>query len=278
VTKTEFFRMFLGETWYARLEPYRGYDASLDPRPSLEFSVVAFRGHSAVPEDIPIYDDEGTEIDLLPVATLFHKGLTPLSVFARSRGPGRLLWSMSRTGGEPMDGKFSRALIEMHDTFSVRTANIMRSREVGLPGAAAWMDAMDPTGARLRDRAECAAGGGTDSVACFMAIAHRMADAEMLREQYGTIERVDPYVALSLQGGYGDSMFGLTQLRVLYEGFDAFIHGDPLWYENAATTGQLSPSELDTVRATTYADIISDAYDIPRQRFSPFLFLHPSAL
>jgi len=278
VSKTEFFRMFLGETWYAHLAPYRGYNPELDPRPSLEFSVVAFRGHSAVPEDIPIYDNNGNEIDRLPLATLFHGGLDPLSVFARTGGPGRLLWSMAATGGEPMDGKFSQALMNMHDTFSVRTANIVRSREVGLPGAAAWVDAMDPTGARLRNRPECADDGPVDSVACFMAIAPHMGDATLLRAHYGKIDRVDPYVALSLQSGYGDSMFGLTQLRVLYDGFDAFIHGDPLWYENAAATGQLTPSDLDAVLATSYADIISEVYDIPRKHLPPFVFLRASAL
>jgi hypothetical protein len=280
----EYLRSIVGEVIYNAVRRYNGYNPDVDPSVSTLFSTSAFRfGHSTLPETIPVIDLDRRSIGSLPMAGLFHNNLDPLSVNLITRGPANLAFSLTQFGAMEMDSKLVDAMRSFPGNFDVFAANVMRSRLNGIPVFNEIVKAFHPAGAGgdLYLRRGCTDEDENsedyDSETCFLNVANNAATARKLRQVYGKVKYVDPYVGLLMEDPIADSLFGPIQTAIVVDQFVRLRDGDRFWYENTEN-GVFDASEVAEIKARSMADVISDNFGVPRAKLQDFVFLSPRAV
>jgi hypothetical protein len=116
-----------------------------------------------------------------------------------------------------------------------------------------------------------------DSETCFLNVANNAATARKLRQVYGKVKYVDPYVGLLMEDPIADSLFGPIQTAIVVDQFVRLRDGDRFWYENTEN-GVFDASEVAEIKARSMADVISDNFGVPRAKLQDFVFLSPRAV
>lgn len=203
------------------LEPYKGYNASVDPSMDSFFSTVAFRfGHSAVPETLGVLDAPGEphELDGTPLADVYF---TPDWTTRAGVGP-ILLGAASRVGQE-VDRHVVHALrnalfaAQGGRSLDLVTLNCARGRDHGSPGinAARVMYGLPPH----RSFDELTGG-------------HDPRGAAALASVYRSVGDVDPFIGGLAEAHVGGGVLGGLFAASVREQFTALRDGDRFFYRN----------------------------------------------
>ncbi len=236
ITYEEFLPVLLG--WGA-LEPYEGYDPTVDPTIATEFSTAAYRfGHTMLPPSLLLVDTEGLEAQL----SLFEAFFDP-SLLVR-QGISGVLRGLAAQDAQAVDTLFVEQIRNMlfgapgsagRDLFAL---NIQRGRDHGLP---------DYNTVRIA----C----GLAPVAGFSEISSDPQVQAALEEAYGELRYVDLLAGGLAEDHLPGAMLGETFHAILADQFQRLRDGDRYWFENDPYF-LANPELLAEVRATTLADVI----------------------
>ena len=222
------------------LAAYDGYDASVDPSVSLEFSTTAFRfGHSTVSSVIGRRAEDGSQIaagDITVAQAFFNNGAIA------SEGIDDILRGLGAEVMQQLDAKMIHDMRNVlisggGDTdLDLAALNILRGRDHG-----------------LETYADMRATLGLSPVTDFADITSDVAVQDALRTAYGTVDQVDLWVGGLAEAPVGGGIVGETFRAILVDQFERSRDGDRLWFEEQFAG---DPAMLAEIRATTLSDII----------------------
>lgn len=234
ITFNEFLPTLLGQS---APRPYSGYNASVNPSITAEFSTAAFRiGHTLVGNDVEFLDNNGNEIrEPLPLSEAFFN-------------PGVL----SETGIDPILKYLAVDLAEEVDT---KVVDSLRNLLFGAPGAGgldlAAINIQRGRDLGLADYNTTRVAYGLPAVASFSQITSDPVLAQTLQELFGDVDHIDLWVGGLAEDHLPGSSVGETFSRILTDQFSRIRDGDRFWYE-AVFQG----AALNDLWNTTLADVI----------------------
>jgi peroxidase len=235
ITYNEFLPALLGQT---AMGAYAGYDPTVNPSISAEFSTAAFRfGHSMVGNDIEFLDNDGNPVsDPIPFSqAFFNPGVI------QGAGIDSILKYSVTDDSEEIDTQVVDSLRNMlfgapgSGGLDLAAINIQRGREMGLASYNATRVAY-----------------GLPAVTSFSQITSDPALQESLSDVYGgDVDKVDLWVGGLAEDHPAGSSVGETFTRIMVDQFDRLRSGDRFWYEN-----EFQGAQLDALRNTTLADVL----------------------
>lgn len=237
ITYNEWLPSLLGSN---ALDPYAGYDSTVDARISNEFSAAAFRvGHTLLQSDILRLDENG-----VPIA---DGNLTLAEAFFR---PDRLI----NEGG--IDPVLRGLMAARAQEFDAKVIDDVRNLLFGPPGAGgldlASLNIQRGRDHGLADYNSLRTELGLERIDDFGDITSDVTTAAALQAVYGDVDSIDPWVGMLSEDHYQDAGVGETIFFVLSNQFAALRDGDRFWYENDPALAAYLPE----ISATSLADII----------------------
>ena len=239
ITYNEFLPAILGVNTPAAndLQSYQGYRADVNPGIATEFSTAAFRlGHSMLGEDIQFLDNDGNPVrDAVRLKDAFFD---PRSVSQVGIDP--LLKYLASDRAQEIDTKVVDDVrnflfgLPGQGGFDLASLNIQRGRDHG-----------------LADYNTVRAAYGLPKVTSFAQITSDTAVQASLQQAYGSVDKLDLWVAGLAEKHLPGSSLGETFTRILVDQFSRLRDGDRYWYQNA-----LPPNAVRDVQHTSLVDII----------------------
>ncbi len=242
ITYNEFLPVLLGEN---ALRPYDGYRPEVDPRISNVFATAAYRlGHSQLE---PIIWREGADGNAIPECDLSLLD----SFFAPERlsegGIDPLLRGLSSFIQEPTDAAISSAVRNMlfgrpgHGGLDLAAIDIQRGRDHGLPDYNKVREAF-----------------GQQPVEDFSEITSDTALARKLQDTYGSVDKLDPWVAMLCEDHEPGAAVGPTIKAILVDQFERLRDGDRFWYQDDVDLADI----VEEIEQTNLMDIMRRNTDI----------------
>lgn len=219
---------------------YEGYNATIDPSVSSEFSTTAFRfGHSLVGEQILRLDENGTawKFGSIGIQNAFFSSEEILN----EGGIDPIIRGLHAQNQQKLDQHIVGALRNFlfgppeAGGMDLAVANILRARERGIPG--------------LNDIRESM---GLRPYESFLEMTNDAPLAEELGKYY-QVDNIDPWVAMLAERKADDSILGATMMEIIKDQFYRIMHGDRYWFENDP---YFSTEDVEEIKNTTLADII----------------------
>ena len=239
ITYNQFLPAILGANTPAAnaLQNYRGYRADVNPGIATEFSTAAFRlGHSMLGEDIQFLDNNGNPVrDEVRLKDVFFD---PRSVSEVGIDP--LLKYLASDRAQEIDTKVVDDVRNFlfgqpgQGGFDLASLNIQRGRDHG-----------------LADYNTVRAAYGLPKVTSFAQISSDTAVQASLQQAYGSVDKLDLWVAGLAEKHLPGSSLGETFTRILVDQFSRLRDGDRYWYQNA-----LPAKAVSDVQHTSLVDII----------------------
>ncbi len=239
ITYKEFLPALLGD---AALSPYRGYDPSVNPSLSNEFTTAVFRfGHSLLPTVILRLDEAGNPIaeGNIPLRNAFFRP-------DRLVGEGGIAPILRGLAVQPSAELDAAVTDEVRNFlfgqpgaggFDLVSRNLQRGRDHGLPG----FNALRRT-------------NGLAPYTSFTDFAETPEIAAALSELYTSVDEVDAWLGCLVEKRMLESpVVGETQFAVLKSQFERLRDGDRFWFENDPN---LSNAEREEIRQTRLSRII----------------------
>lgn len=224
------------------IDPYVGYDETVDPRVLNVFSGAAFRlGHTLLNSTILRLDNEGNEIPGGHLS-LQESFFNPQSILFLGGGIDPIFKGMGTQIAQDLDCKviddvrnflFGPPGAGGLDLVSI---NINRGRERGLP-----------------DFNTLRSDFGLAPYADFLALNSDTAVANGMEQLYGDINDIDPWVGMLAENKMPGALFGETIMEIMKFQFTALRDGDRFYFENDSS---LSVNEIQEISNTTLHDII----------------------
>jgi peroxidase len=243
ITYNEFLPAILGTNTPAAnaLQNYRGYRADVNPGIATEFSTAAFRlGHSMLGEDIQFFDNNGNPVlDELRLKDAFFD---PRSVSEVGIDP--LLKYLASDRAQEIDTKVVDDVRNFlfgapgQGGFDLVSLNIQRGRDHG-----------------LADYNTVRVAYGLPKVTSFAQISSDTTVQASLQQAYGSVDKLDLWVAGLAEKHLPGSSLGATFTRILVDQFTRLRDGDRYWYQNAlpatAVRAVQNNSLVDVIRRNT---------------------------
>jgi hypothetical protein len=235
ITYNEFLPALLGTN---ALTPYRGYNASVNPEITNEFSTAAYRfGHSAVGNDVEFLDNNGNDVaaDMSFAQVFFNPAVV------EQTGIDPILKYLASDNMQEIDTKIVDPLRDFlfgapgDGGLDLASLNIQRGRDNGL---ASYND----TRAAL----------GLKPAKTFADITSDTAVQAQLASVYGTVDKVDLWVGGLAEKHINGGSMGQTFTKIIADQFQRLRDGDRFFYLN-----QFRGSQLAAIQNTTLADIIA---------------------
>lgn len=224
-----------------QLPEYQGYDPSINPAISNEFSAAAFRlGHTLVNSTIYRMDNSGNEIPQgnLQLRDAYFK-------------PVELL-----TGGG-IDPLFKGMATQIQNEFDCKVVDDVRNFLFGSPGQGGLdLAALNIFRGRERGIADYNSirkSIGLEGIEEFSDITDNAEVVELLEQIYESVDNIDPWVGMLSESRMESSIFGPTVNRVIYQQFLELRDGDRFYFENDPG---LSFDEKELIRSTLFSDIV----------------------
>ncbi len=252
ITFNEFLPLLLGED---AVPDYEGYDSSVNPGVSVEFSTGVYRlGHSLLSTTIQRLDEDGNVIEagnlglrdafFAPELIEQDGGIAPILrglLDGSSQQVDTFIVEDVRSFlfGQPGDGGLDLAAL-----------NIQRGRDLGVPSYNDLREAI-----------------GLDRVESFTEITSDAVLAGLLEDLYGDVDHVDAWIGGLAEDRFGDSLLGETFHWVVLDQFVRVRDGDPFWSEGSA----LPEEERDALWSTKLSDIIERNGDVEVAQDNVFL-------
>ena len=235
ITYNEFLPTVLGAD---ALEPYRGYDRSVNPGIGNIFSTGCYRfGHSMLSPELMRLADDGTTIDAGNLA-LRDAFFAPGEIM--DHGIDSILRGAANQVAQQIDPMVVDDVRNFlfgppgAGGFDLASLNIQRGRDHGLP---------DYNQARIDL--------GLEPVESFDEITSDPAFAEALEQLYGDVNNVDVWAAGLAENHMPNAGVGELMYTVMVDQFERIRDGDRHWYQKVFK-GHL----LKTIEQTTLSDVI----------------------
>ena len=243
ITYNEFLPAILGANTPAAkaLQNYRGYRADVNPGIATEFSTAAFRlGHSMLGEDIQFLDNNGNAVrDEVRLKDVFFD---PRSVSEVGIDP--LLKYLASDRAQEIDTKVIDDVRNFlfgapgQGGFDLVSLNIQRGRDHG-----------------LSDYNTVRVAYGLPKVTSFAQITSDTAVQASLQQAYGSVDKLDLWVAGLAEKHLPGSSLGETFTRIMVDQFSRLRDGDRYWYQNALPAKAIrdvqNNSLVDVIRRNT---------------------------
>ena len=235
ITYNEFLPILLGPD---ALEPYTGYDSTIDAGIANEFAAAGFRmGHTMLPLFLSRLDSQGNEAPEghLSLAQAFFE---PEEI--GDNGIDSVLRGVSMTPAQQFDtmlvGEVRNFLFGMpgYGGFDLASLNIQRGRDHGLPDYNTVRDSY-----------------GMGRVADFDEINPDPEVWQRFASVYDDCEGIDPWVGILGEPAYNGGLAGETLSKILIDQFTRLRDGDRFWYES-----YLPADMVDLVEQQTFETVL----------------------
>ncbi|PXF45334.1 Eosinophil peroxidase [Gracilariopsis chorda] len=201
-----------------RLPSYRGYNPSVNPTISLEFTTAGFRlGHTLVSEDVPRVDNNGRALRSIPAEDMFFLPSSEIS----SDEIENVLRAASVTRAQEFDEKVVDTLrnflfenVEEEEGFDLVALNLQRSRDHNVP--------------KFNELRRFFLGSPARS---FRDISSDPTTAANLEEAYGDVDNVEAWIGLVAEDKNRGVGVGRTLAELLKVEFGRLRDGDRFFYE-----------------------------------------------
>ena len=253
------------------LDPYTGYDPSVDASVTNEFATIGFRGmgHSQNAETIPRLKEDGSSIDAgsLDLTQAFFNP----SIIIEAGGIEPILRGLGTEVQEATDLKVVDSLRNIlfvgapsggpvTNGTDLLALDIQRGRDHGL--------------STYNDTREAY---GLGRVISFEDITHNSEIAKSLETLYGNVDRIDPIIGMLAEDHLAGASIGELNEAILEDQFERLRDGDRFWYQNdldlvSWDTLHLGSSgtALDWLSQLSLTDIIELNADIKTLPDNPF--------
>ncbi len=230
------------------LEPYTGYDPTVDPGITNVFSGAAFRmGHTLLNSNIIRLNNDGTPLQQgnLQLSEAFFN---PLEVLV--------------SGG--IDPLFKGMGTQIQQEFDCRVIDDVRNFLFGAPGQGG-LDLASININRGRERGitdfnTIRANLGLGRYDLFEEIVSDQTEAFKMETLYeGDIDNIDPWVGMLAEEHMPGALMGETVMEIMKRQFTALRDGDRFYYKNDP---YFSLAEIEAINATTLHDIIMQNTEI----------------
>ena len=261
ITFNEYLPALLGNNAIA---PYTGYDPTVDPGITPEFSEAAFRfGHSQLDNDVQFLKNNGTNFSF--TFTLSDGTQVPVN------SPAQI--ASGDTGISLVDAFFDPYVLEQPgvvgsvvkylasdnaQAVDPQMVDAVRNILFGAPGSGAGgqdLFALDVQRGRdvgLPTYNEARVAYGLKPVTDFSQISSDPAIQAQLKSLYGTVDKVELFAGGLAEDHAKGSSVGPTFQAIIANQFERVRDGDRLWYQNIFTG-----ANLKAIQNTTLADIIA---------------------
>jgi peroxidase len=251
ITYSEFLPHLLGP---GALSTYQGYDASVDPRITLEFAGAAFRfGHSIVSAETERIDNFGAGTG--PELELKDTFFMPPAGFASDGGADGFLRHLGSDASQAMDSRIvddlRNFLFDPPVSMDLAAINIQRGHDLGLPTFNETREAL-----------------GLTPYSDFSQITGDQATVSALAKAFGSVDQVDLWTGGLSEGHAAGAMVGETFQQIIAHQFEALRDGDRFWYQGQGFDAQT----LDKIEHTTLSDIIERDTDTKAMQDDAFVF------
>ncbi len=250
ITYNEWLPSLLGK---GAIDGYSGYDPTVNPGISNEFSTAAFRlGHSLLGDDIEFLDNNGIAIaDEVSLAEAFFN-----PDLVSDNGIDSILKYLASDPSSELDNEVVDSVRNFlfgppgAGGLDLASLNVQRGRDhgladynavrvaMGLPPATSWADITSDE--------------------------ELQADLESL---YGSVDDVDLWVGGLAEDHVAGGSLGETFRTILVDQFGRLRAGDRYWYQN-----QFSGRELATLQQTSLSDIIERNSTLTTVQSNAFFF------
>jgi peroxidase len=237
IVYTEFLPHLLGTD---TLSSYQGYNSSVSPQISEEFSAAAYRfGHSTVsPEETKIAND-GT---VLEQKDLVEASAEQTSDLPPNGGADALLRNLAQD--------FSQ---ESSATINSDLRNLLNANPPGEVGDLAAIDILRERDLGIATLNQTREALGMTPYTSFDQITSDPQLASELQQAYGSVDQVDLFVGgLAEDPASGGAMVGPTFQDIIAQQFESLRDGDPSFYLNQG----FSPPLMTQIQNTTLSDVI----------------------
>ncbi len=243
VTYNEFLPILLGAE---AIEAYDGYDPTVDPGITVEFSTAAYRfGHSLLSSNLLRLEEDGESIAAGALA-LRDAFFVPGEI-AENGGIAALLRGLAGSTAQELDTQ----VVEDVRSFlfgepgdgglDLASINIQRGRDLGV---ASYNDLREALGLERADSfADVTADSGL---------------AQILEDLYGDVDLLDAWVGGLAEDPFGEGILGELFHTVVLDQFLRVRDGDPYWSRGS----ELPDKTLDKLWSTTLADIVERNGDV----------------
>ncbi len=276
ITFNEFLPALLGQNAIA---PYKGYDPTVNPGITPEFSEAAYRfGHSQLDNDVQFLNNNGTNFAFtftlpdgtqVPVNTKADvaSGDTGISLVDAFFDP----YVLEQPGVEGSILKYLAS--DVAQAVDTQMVDSVRNVLFGAPGSGAGgqdLFALDIQRGRdvgLPTYNEARVAYGLPAVTSFSQITSNIAMQQQLQSIYGSVDNVELFVGGLAEDHAPGSSMGPTFQAIIANQFERIRDGDRLWYQNI-----FSGSNLNAIQHTTLADIIRANTNVSNLQSDVFVF------
>ncbi len=235
ITYSEFLPHLLGP---GVIPPYAGYNPTVDPRITVEFTGAAFRfGHSIVTDETAKLAENGTILGTKKkISESFFQAP---DVFAADSGADGVLRHLAADPARALDARvvdsLRNSLNDPPATKDLAATNIQRQRDLGI-------GTLNQTRVAL----------GFEPYTEFDQVTSDAGTLEALRRVFASVDDIDLWTGGLSENHVPGAMIGETFQAVIARQFTALRDGDRLWFENQG----FDPATLAEIKSTTFADII----------------------
>ncbi|MCA9192376.1 MAG: hypothetical protein KDB03_11460 [Planctomycetales bacterium] len=250
ITYNEWLPAILGRNGIDR---YAGYDSSVNPQLSNEFSTAAFRfGHSMLGDDVEFLDENGHEIlEGIPLSDAFFNP----TVFDEAS----------------IDSIFKYLASDPSSEVDLLVVDSLRNFLFGPPGSGgldlASMNIQRGRDHGLADFNSVREAVGLPRVTSFADITCNPEVQSKLEQLYGSVDDIDLWVGLLAEDHVQGTSVGETLQRIIGDQFERLRNGDRLWYQQTMS-GRLR-QQMDRTRLS---DIVSRNTGLENLQANVFVF------
>ena len=233
ITYSEFLPHLLGKD---AIDPYHGYDPTVDARITEEFEGAAYRfGHSIVSDEISATSNIGAFTSEQTLAESFFEDP---ATFAATGADG-LLRHLSGDLANPLDTHLvdglRNLLVDPPDGVDLAAINIQRAHDLGLGTLNQTREAL-----------------GLTPYTSFDQISSDPETAAALEKAYGSVDAIDLWTGGLAEDHVAGSVIGPTFGKIIGDQFTALRDGDQYYFENQGFDRQT----LNEIKGTTLSDLI----------------------
>ncbi len=248
ITYTEFLPHLLGKD---AIDPYHGYDPTVDARITEEFEGAAYRfGHSIVSDEISAISNIGAFTSEQTLAESFFENP---AAFAATGADG-LLRHLSGDLANPLDTQLvdglRNLLVDPPDGVDLAAINIQRGHDLGLGTLNQTREALKLT-----------------PYTSFDQITSDPATAAALEQAYGSVDAIDLWTGGLAEDHVAGGVIGSTFAKIIGDQFTALRDGDQYYFENQGFDKQT----LNEIKGTTLSDLIMRDTDTSAMQSDAFV-------